>query len=85
MYYDVEQWRHIRQRILEKGTPKRRVSRETRVSRRTINKMLTHEHPPGYGPRPPRYPKLGPYIPAIDRLLHATVSSLPAANLLAAV
>jgi transposase len=81
MYYDVGQWRHIRRRILEKGTPKRRVSRETGVSRRTINKMLTHEHPPGYGPRPPRYPKLGPYIHAIDRLLHDTVSFLPAANL----
>ena len=81
MYCDVGQWRHIRRRILEKGTPKKRVSRETGVSRRTINKMLTHEHPPGYSPRPPRYPKLGPYIHMIDRLLHHTVSFPPAANL----
>jgi Helix-turn-helix domain of resolvase len=49
MYCDVGQWRHIRTRILEKGTPKKQVARETGVSRRTINKMLTHEHPPGYG------------------------------------
>ena len=47
MYCDVGQWRHIRSRILEKGTPKKQVARETGVSRRTINKMLTHEH--GYG------------------------------------
>jgi lambda repressor-like predicted transcriptional regulator len=50
MYCDVGQWRHIRSRILEKGTPKKQVARETGVSRRTINKMLTHEHPPGYRP-----------------------------------
>jgi hypothetical protein len=59
MYREVAQWRHIRRRIQEEETPKKQVSRETGISRRTINKMLTHEHPPGYGPRPPRYPKLG--------------------------
>ncbi len=81
MYCDVRQWRHIRRRILEKGTPKKQVARETGVSRRTINKMLTHEHPPGYGPRPLRYPKLEPYIQTIDRLLHDTISFPPGANL----
>src|ERR1700726_312992 len=81
MYCDVGQWRHIRRRILEKGTPKKQVARETGVSRRTINKMLTHEHPPGYGPRPLRYPKLEPYIRTIDRLLHDTISFPPGANL----
>ena len=81
MYCDVGQWRHIRSRILEKGTPKKQVARETGVSRRTINKMLTHEHPPGYGPRPLRYPKLEPYIRTIDRLLHDTISFPPGANL----
>ena len=70
MYCDIGQWQNIRRRILEKGTPKKQVSRDTGISRRMINKILTHENPPGYGPRPPRYPKLGPYIPAIDRLLH---------------
>jgi hypothetical protein len=80
MYCDVRQWRHIRRRILEKGTPKKQVARETGVSRRTINKMLTHEHPPGYGPRPLRYPKLEPYIQTIDRLLHDTISFPPGAH-----
>ena len=55
-------------------------SRETGISRRTINKMLTHENPPGYGPRPPHYPKLGPYISAIDRVLHDPLSMTPAAD-----
>jgi hypothetical protein len=43
--------------------------------------MLKHEHPPGYGPRQPRYPKLGPYIPAIERLLHSAVSGPPTTDL----
>jgi transposase len=81
MYREVAQWRHIRRRIQKEETPKKQVSRETGISRRTINKMLTHEHPPGYGPRPPRYPKLGPYISAIERLLLNTVSWPPATDL----
>jgi hypothetical protein len=49
MYCDVRQWHHtrrsllvasnIRRRILEKGIPKKRVPAETRISRKTINKM----------------------------------------------
>ena len=81
MYCDTRQWRHIRRRILEQGTPKKRVARETGVSRKTINKMLAHEHPPGYGPRPPRYPKLGQYIRTIDRLLLDPNSFPPVATL----
>jgi len=81
MYCDVRQWRHIRRRILEKGTPKKRVSSETGISRQTINKMLTHEHPPGYGPRRRRYPKLGPYIHTIDQLLHDNGSFPPATDM----
>ena len=77
MYREVAQWRHVRRCILEKGTPKRQVARDTGISRRTINKMLMHEDPPRYGPRPPLYPKLGPYISAIDDL----ISSTPAADL----
>src|SRR5260370_37197035 len=81
MYCDIGQWQRIRHRILEKGTPKKRVARETGVSRQTINKMLAHECPPGYAPRPLRYRKLGPYTATIDRLLHDTASFAPGANL----
>src|ERR1700676_2148488 len=69
MYCDARQWRDIRRRILEQGVPKKRVSAETGISRRTINKMLAHEQPPGYRRRPSRYPKLAPHIHTIDRLL----------------
>ena len=67
MYGSGEQ---IRRRILEQGAPKRRVSAETGISRKTINKMLAHEQPPGYRRRRSRYPKLAPHIHTIDRLLN---------------
>ena len=70
MYCDVRQWRQIRRRILEQGAPKRRVAAETGISRKTINKMLAHEQPPGYRRRRSRYPKLAPHIHTIDRLLN---------------
>jgi transposase len=81
MYCDVRQWRHIRRCILEKGMPKKRVSRETGISRRTINKMLMHEHLPSYGPRQRSYPKLRPYIDKINRLRRDATTSSPAANI----
>jgi transposase len=74
MYRDIWQWREMRRRILEKGAPKKRVSAETGISRKTINKMLAHEQPPGYRRRRSRYPKLAPHIPTIDRLLRYSES-----------
>jgi hypothetical protein len=35
IYRDVAQWRRIRRRIREQGVPKKQVSRETGISRRT--------------------------------------------------
>ena len=81
MYRDAAQWKDIRRRINEKGVPKKQVARETGISRHTINKMLAHEHPPGYRRRLPRHPKLGPYIPTIERLLRDIATMLPAAHL----
>jgi hypothetical protein len=75
MYRDVAQWHQIRRRIREKGTAKKQVCRDTGISRHTINKMLMHENPPRYGPRSPHYPKLGPYISAICRILNDNASS----------
>src|ERR1035437_835508 len=69
MYRDAKQWRQIRRSILENGAPKKKISRETGISRKTINKILTHKDPPLYGPRRRNYPKLGPYIPRINQLL----------------
>jgi hypothetical protein len=69
MYRNAKQWHRIRRSILENGVPKKRISRETGISRKTINKMLTHKDPPRYAPRRRYYPKLGPYIPRIHQLL----------------
>ena len=69
MHRNPEEWRRIRRQVLEYGKPKKQVSRETGVSRQVIKKMLLNEHPTVYRPRPPRYPKLGPYLGVIDRLL----------------
>ena len=81
MYCDERQWQEIRRRILEQGTPKKRVSADTGISRRTINKMLAHAHPPGYSRRRSRYPKLAPHIHTIDRLLIDNDSLSPAFNM----
>jgi transposase len=81
MYCDVRQWRHIRRRILEQGMPKKRVAAETGISRKTINKMLAHEQPPGYRRRRSRYPKLAPHIHTIDRLLNDNDSFPLAVNM----
>jgi hypothetical protein len=47
MYSDVAEWKYLRHRIQVQHVPKKQVSRETGISRRTINKMLVHEIPPG--------------------------------------
>ena len=83
MYREVAQWRHVRRSILEKGTPKKQVARDTGISRRVINKMLMHENPPRYGPRPPLYPKLGPYISAIDELISSAAADLTIRDIVA--
>jgi hypothetical protein len=75
MYRDVALWRQVRHRVLDSGTSKRRISKETGISRPTIRKMAAFERPPDYGPRITRYPKLGPYIGTIDRLLEKSISS----------
>ena len=46
------QWRQIQRRVLEGGRPKKQFAREAGMSGRTLNKILTHEGPPGYGPGP---------------------------------
>ena len=69
MYRDAAQWAKIRHRILVEGVSRRQVVRETGISRKTIRKMLAHPHPPPYGSGSRRYPKLGPHIASIRRML----------------
>ena len=61
MYRDMAQWTGIRHPILREGVSISQVVRETRISRKTIRKMLNHPRPKPYGPRGRRYPKLGPH------------------------
>lgn len=48
MYTSTRQWNHIRKRILKLGESQRQVARTEGVGRRTIQKMLKYEFPPGY-------------------------------------
>lgn len=69
MYRDVAQWSNVRHRILQHGISIRQVARETGISRDTVRKMLDHPLPKPYKPRSRRYPKLGPHMASIQRML----------------
>ena len=58
----------------------RQVSRETGISYKTIRKMLDQTLPRPYGPRNHRYPKLGPYIASVQRMLRENTTLPPAAR-----
>ena len=45
MYRSVEQWSHVRKRVLVDGVSKRRMADITGISRNTIRKMLRHPYP----------------------------------------
>jgi hypothetical protein len=81
MYRDVAQWTGIRRRILRDGISIRQVGRETGISCMTIGKMLKHPAPEPYGPRERRYPKLGPHIAIVQRLLRENITLPPSARL----
>ena len=77
MYRDVVQWSKIRHRILVQGDSRGQVARETGISTNTIDKMLAHGHPQPYGPRSHRYPRLGPHVASIRRMLQKNAVSRP--------
>jgi hypothetical protein len=81
MYRDVVQWSKIRHRILVKGDSRRQVTRETGISANTIDKMLAHRHPQPYLPRSHRYPRLGPHVASIHRMLEKNAGLPPSARL----
>jgi transposase len=80
MYRDVAQWTSIRNQVLQKGIPIRRVVRETGISRKTVRKMLDQPLPQPYGPRSRRYPKLGPHTASVRRMLQENVTLPPSAR-----
>jgi transposase-like protein len=81
MYRDVAQWCDIRDRVLRKGVSIRQVARETGISSKTVRKMLDHLLPQPHRPRRRRYPRLGPHIGTIQRLLRENATLPPSARL----
>src|SRR5215204_2787376 len=72
MYTDVEQWLHIRHRILVEGISRKQVVRETGISMNSVRKMLCHAQPVSYPLRPTTHPKLGPFISTIQGWMRQT-------------
>ena len=74
--YIVDLYYHVRKACLVDGMSVREASRVFGVHRDTVNKMLSNPVPPGYRrKRPPRRPKLEPYMGIIDRILEEDLSS----------
>ena len=66
MYQDVAQWTMIRRKVLENGISRRKISRETGLSRKTIRKMLLHELPQSYKRSAPTHPALQQHTETLD-------------------
>jgi len=72
VYRDMEQWEHIRYRVLREGVSKRRILRETGMHWQTLEKILAHSQPPGYRLKEARrQPKIGPFLDRIREILEA--------------
>src|SRR5215210_3095138 len=81
MYRDVAQWSSIRRQMLRDGVPIRQVARETGISPKTVRKMLDRPLPKPYGPRTRRYPKLGPHIASVRRMVEENAALQPSARM----
>lgn len=62
-------WTEIRQRVLTGELSKRGACREYHIHWDTLQKILTHEEPPGYRRRNKRPSKLDPFLPIIHQIL----------------
>jgi len=68
----MEQWTEVRRRVLTGQLSKRAACREYKLSWHTLEKMLTHDEPPGYRQKGPRVkPVLKPFLPIIHEILEA--------------
>jgi transposase len=68
----MEWWTQLRVRAAQSGLSKRELCREEGISYKTLEKVLSHDEPPGYR-RSAAYPepKLGPYVSRIEEILIA--------------
>jgi len=66
----VELYAAVRRAVFIEGLSQREAARRFGLSRVTVAKMMHFTLPPGYRrSRPPRRPKLEPYIGIIDQIL----------------
>ena len=77
----MAQWSSIRHRILQDGVSVRRVARETGINPKTVRKMLDQPLPKPYGPRTRRYPKLGPHVASVRRMVEENAALQPSARM----
>lgn len=68
--YHVDLYRRVRLAGHRDGLSQRELARRFNVDRKTVSKILKHVTPPGYQrSKPPRRPKLDPFIAIIDQIL----------------
>lgn len=68
----MEVWAIVRRRVLTGEISKRQACREYVVSWRLLEKILAHDHPPGYRRQAARpRPKMEPFLPIIAEILEA--------------
>ena len=68
--YQVDIYRRVRLAGHRDGISQRELARRFGIDRKTISKILKHSTPPGYQrSKPPRRPKLDPFIVIIDQIL----------------
>ena len=78
VYCDVTMWTEIRRLVLTEQKSKRAICREYEIHWKTLQKILTHEEPPGYRQTKPRpRPKLDPFVPMIHEILKSDRTAPP--------
>jgi transposase len=70
VYANMEQWAEIRRQVLVEGLSRREACRIYQLHWNTLQKILTHEEPPGYRRvKPVRRPIIEPVLPIIHQIL----------------
>ena len=76
MITDMNLWTEVRRAVLGGEMSRRKAAKKFKLNFRTIQKILTHEEPPGYRRTETREkPTIGPFIPIIHEILEADKKS----------
>ena len=67
---NVDDYLKVRHAVRIEGLSERAAARRFGIDPRTVNKIMKFSMPPGYvRKKPPRKPKLDPFIPVIEGIL----------------